>query len=106
MSADLDTGTAVISRNSNCPVIVRTEEYESVYDESVEPIGVNRHMKPLMYEIPLEAGMLIVSYTDGIAHAGKKRTGHPADFRKSWKSSVKIRPKMYLSLPAVSWIMR
>ena len=82
VSADLDTGTAVISRNSNCPVIVRTEEYESVYDESVEPIGVNRHMKPLMYEIPLEAGMLIVSYTDGIAHAGKKRTGHPADFRK------------------------
>ena len=26
--------------------------------------------------------MLIVSYTDGIAHAGKKRSGHPADFNK------------------------
>jgi len=59
-----------------------TEDYESVYDEPVEPIGVNRHMKPLMYEIPLEAGMLIVSYTDGIAHAGRKRTGHAADFDK------------------------
>ena len=82
VSADLDTETAVISRNSNCPVIVRTEDYESVYDEPVEPIGVNRHMKPLMYEIPLEAGMLIVSYTDGIAHAGRKRTGRAADFDK------------------------
>jgi len=82
VSADLDTETAVISRNSNCPVIVKTEEYESVYDESVEPIGVNRHMKPLMYEIPLEAGMLIVSYTDGIDHAGRKRNGHGADFGK------------------------
>jgi serine phosphatase RsbU (regulator of sigma subunit) len=82
VSADLDTETMVISRNSNCPVIVRTEEYETVYDENVEPIGVNRHMKPLMYEIPLTAGMLIVSYTDGIAHAGKKRTGHPAEFEK------------------------
>ena len=82
VSADLDTETAVISRNSNCPVIVKTEEYESVYDESVEPIGVNRHMKPLMYEIPLEAGMIIVSYTDGIDHAGRKRNGHGADFDK------------------------
>ena len=26
--------------------------------------------------------MLIVSYTDGIAHAGRKRTGHAADFDK------------------------
>ena len=82
VSADLDTETAVISRNSNCPVIIKTPEYETVYDENVEPIGVNRHMKPLMYEVPLTAGMLIVSYTDGIAHAGKKRLGHPADFEK------------------------
>ncbi|MBQ2087915.1 MAG: serine/threonine-protein phosphatase [Selenomonas sp.] len=82
VSADLDTETAVISRNSNCPVIIKTDEYESVYDENVEPIGVNRHMKPLMYEVPLTPGMLIVSYTDGIAHAGKKRSGHPADFNK------------------------
>lgn len=82
VSADLDTETAVISRNSNCPVIVKTENYETVYDESVEPIGVNRHMKPLMYEIPLEPGMIIVSYTDGIAHAGRKHTGHAADFDK------------------------
>ncbi len=82
VSADLDTETVVISRNSNCPVLIWTEEYETVYDENVEPIGVNRHMKPLMYEIPLEPGMLIVSYTDGIAHAGKKRTGHPAEFTK------------------------
>lgn len=82
VSADLDTETAVISRNSNCPVIVKTESYETVYNEAVEPIGVNRHMKPLMYEIPLEPGMIIVSYTDGIAHAGRKRTGHVAEFDK------------------------
>ena len=42
LSADLDTETLVVSRNSNCPVIVKTEEYETVYDEDVSPIGVNR----------------------------------------------------------------
>lgn len=82
ISADLDTETVVISRNSNCPVIVKTEEYETIYDEDVSPIGVNRHMKPLMYELPLSEGMIVVSYTDGIAHAGRKLTGHGADFEK------------------------
>ena len=82
LSADLDTETLVISRNSNCPVIVKTEDYETVYDEDVSPIGVNRHMKPLMYEIPLTPGLVVVSYTDGIEHAGRKRTGKCADFEK------------------------
>lgn len=82
LSADLDTETLVISRNSNCPVIVKTEDYETVYDEEIGPIGVNRHMKPLMYEIPMTPGLLVVSYTDGIAHAGRKRTGKGADFEK------------------------
>ena len=35
LSADLETETIVISRNSNCPVIVKTEEYLSIYDEEV-----------------------------------------------------------------------
>ncbi|MBP7249701.1 MAG: serine/threonine-protein phosphatase [Selenomonas sp.] len=82
VSADLETETVVISRNSNCPTIVVTPEYESVYDDDVAPIGVHRHMKPRMYEVPFSPGMLVVSYTDGIAHAGRKQTGHDADFEK------------------------
>lgn len=82
LSADLDTQTLVISRNSNCPVLVRTEDYFASYDESVNPIGVHHHTKPLMYELPLQAGMIIVSYTDGIQMAGRKRSGKTADFSK------------------------
>ena len=82
LSADLESETLVISRNSNCPVIVKTEEYETVYDDNVEPIGVHRHMKPLMYELPFEPGMIVVSYTDGIQAAGRKRGGPQADFEK------------------------
>ena len=80
ISADLESETLVISRNTNCPVIVKTDEYETVYDEEVNPIGVHRHTKPRMYEVPMTPGMIVVSYTDGIAHAGRKRTGKEADF--------------------------
>lgn len=79
ISADLDTDTIVISRNSNSPVIVKTADYTTVYDEDVNPIGVHRHMKPLMYELPLTVGMLLVTYTDGINAAGRK-SGKKIDF--------------------------
>ncbi|MFA6848837.1 MAG: PP2C family protein-serine/threonine phosphatase [Selenomonadaceae bacterium] len=82
LSADLETETVVISRNSNCPVIIKTDEYVSIYDDDVNPIGVHRHMKPIMYEVPLTAGMIVVSYTDGIQAAGRKRGGPQADFKK------------------------
>lgn len=81
ISADLDTATIVISRNSNCPVIVKTEDYVAVYDDDVNPIGVHRHMKPLMYEVPFSPGMIIVAYTDGIQAAGRKAGGPQADFK-------------------------
>lgn len=85
LSAEVETETVVISRNSNCPVIVWTEEYETVYDEAVGPIGVNRHMKPLMYQVPFAPGMMVVSYTDGVQAAGKKRGRTTADFEKIMK---------------------
>ena len=44
-----------------------------VYDEDISSIGVHKRMKPLMYQLPLEMGMLLVSYTDGIQAAGRKR---------------------------------
>ena len=85
LSAEVETETVVISRNSNCPVIVWTEEYETVYDEAVGPIGVNSHMKPLMYQVPFAPGMMVVSYTDGVQAAGKKRGRTTVDFEKIMK---------------------
>ena len=72
ISADLDTQTAVFSRNSNCPVIIKHQYGIDVYDEDISSIGVHKRMKPLMYQLPLEMGMLLVSYTDGIQAAGRK----------------------------------
>ena len=72
ISADLDTQTAVFSRNSNCPVIVKHQYGIDVYDEDISPIGVHKRMKPIMCQLPLEMDMLLVSYTDGIQAAGRK----------------------------------
>ncbi|MBP2643085.1 MAG: serine phosphatase [Firmicutes bacterium] len=76
LSADLETDTLLFSRNSNCPVLVKGEYGVEVYDEDVNPIGVHKHMKPLMNQIPLEVGTILVSYTDGIQAAGRKRGNH------------------------------
>ncbi|HMM21203.1 MAG TPA: PP2C family protein-serine/threonine phosphatase [Selenomonadales bacterium] len=73
LSADFDTQTLVFSRNSNCPVLVKGQYAIDIYDEEVSPIGIHKRMKPLMYQIPLETGTILVSYTDGIQAAGRKR---------------------------------
>lgn len=82
LSADRESETMMICRNSASPVIVWTEDYETVYDEDTSAIGVHRHIKPFVYELPFSPGMIVVSYTDGIGHAGKKRTGREADLEK------------------------
>lgn len=73
LSADMDTQTVVFCRNSNCPVLVKQSYGIDVYDQDIGPIGVHKRMKPLTYEIPLEVGMILVSYTDGIKDAGRKK---------------------------------
>lgn len=73
LSVDLDTETALFSRNSNCPVIVKTQFGIEVYEQEINSIGVHKRMKPLMEQLPLEAGMVLVTYSDGIQAAGRKR---------------------------------
>lgn len=82
LTADTDKETIFISRNSSCPVLVKTDEYDCVYDDGVEPIGQNKHMKPQTYELPLEPGLVLAAYTDGVAHAGHRETSHYADVEK------------------------
>jgi serine phosphatase RsbU (regulator of sigma subunit) len=78
LSADLQTGTLVISRNNPTPIIIaRDEKIECLSGES-SSIGTARNIRPAITEINLEAGISIVVYTDGIAHAGS-RTGQSLD---------------------------
>jgi serine phosphatase RsbU (regulator of sigma subunit) len=73
LSVDLVTETLVLSRNSQCPVIVVTPEAGMVMlDEPTEPIGTRRITKPSITELPLAAGMVAVVYTDGLERAGAR----------------------------------
>lgn len=81
LTVDLDTEEIVFSRNSNCPVLLKGQYGIDAYDEEVGAIGVHKRMKPLMNQIPLEVGTILVSYTDGIQAAGRKR-GRQMDMAK------------------------
>jgi serine phosphatase RsbU (regulator of sigma subunit) len=78
LSADLQTGTLVITRNNPTPVfIARNGQVECIASESVS-IGTNRNIRPSITEFPLENGITIIVFTDGIKNAGD-RNGQPLD---------------------------
>lgn len=72
LSADLQTGTLVITRNNPSPVFVaRGEKIETLIAESPS-IGTSRNIRPAITEMALEGWTSIVMYTDGILHAGDR----------------------------------
>lgn len=78
LSVDLQTKTLVITRNNPAPVLIaRDEDIHSLTDESTQ-IGFYRDTRPLITQIPLEAGLTVAVYTDGLVHAGS-RNGEKMD---------------------------
>lgn len=72
LSADLQTGTIVITRNNPAPIfIARGDKIECISAESPS-IGTSRNIRPAITEIVLEGWTSIVIYTDGILHAGDR----------------------------------
>ncbi len=72
LSCDLSTKTLVISRNSNCPTIVKTREGLKVLDEPVKPIGFHYFVKPTIDELDIDRDMVVLTFTDGIYHSGRR----------------------------------
>jgi len=71
VSVDAASATLVISRNNAAPVIVHTPQRGLfVLDEPSESIGTRRNVKPVITEIPIEVGPLVIVFTDGLRHAG------------------------------------
>ena len=72
LSADLQTGTLVITRNNPIPIfIARGEKIECLAGESTS-IGTSRNIRPAITEFPLEIGLTVVLYTDGVWFAGER----------------------------------
>ncbi len=87
VSVDLQTSTVVITRNNPAPnFLSRGEQIDCLGSESA-PIGVSRNIRPVITEIPVEAGLTIVIFTDGLMNAGERR-GQPMDVCTSLKAML------------------
>ena len=77
-SVDLHSGTIVLTRNNPCPIFIsRGDSIDCLRGESV-PLGTSRDVRPIITEIGIEPGLMVVIHTDGLTHAGKRR-GQPMD---------------------------
>lgn len=77
-SIDLESNTLVLSRNNPSPIFVCRDEQIDCLGVESSPIGVRRDIRPIITEVEIEPGLIIVMYTDGLTHAGKRR-GQPMD---------------------------
>lgn len=78
VSVDLASETVVLARNNEAPMFIARGEIIECIDEASKSIGTARNTKPLITEIPIQRGLTIVIYTDGLVHAGERR-GTPMD---------------------------
>ena len=77
-SIDLETNTIVLSRNNPSPIFICHNDQIDCMDAESSPLGVRRDIRPVITEVELQPGLIIVLYTDGLTHAGKRR-GQPMD---------------------------
>jgi serine/threonine protein phosphatase PrpC len=62
----------VITRNNPAPVFIAQRERVECLGSESSAIGLSRHIRPVISEIPLEYGTTIVMYTDGLLNAGMR----------------------------------
>lgn len=87
LSADLQTGTLVITRNNPSPVFIARNDLVECVSSPSESIGRSKNIRPSITEIPLESGVTIVIFTDGIKNAGE-RTGESIDLCTLLKATL------------------
>lgn len=75
LSADLQSGTIVLSRNNPTAIFVAQDNHIECLAGETQPIGTARNIRPLISEITLTPGTTVIMYTDGIANAGLKSSG-------------------------------
>lgn len=86
-SVDLHTNTIVLTRNNPASMtICHNGQADCISIEST-PLGTARDTRPVISEINIEPGLIIVIHTDGLDHAGKRR-GQPMEIRTVVQSII------------------
>jgi serine phosphatase RsbU (regulator of sigma subunit) len=91
LSIDLRSKTLVITRNNPSPLILIQDGQTELLDDPSKPIGSRLGIRPEIREIPLEAGLAAIAFTDGLQHAGE-RSGQPMDILESIESLRSLGP--------------
>jgi serine phosphatase RsbU (regulator of sigma subunit) len=78
LSVDLQSSTIVITRNNPTPVFVSHGDLTECITSPSTSIGTTRNIRPSITELPLENGLTIIFFTDGIRDAGD-RSGQSLD---------------------------
>lgn len=87
ISVDLHSGTVVLTRNNPVAFFIAHREQIDCISTDSSPIGTSRNVRPVISEIPVEPGLVIVIYTDGLVHAGE-RVGRPMDICTSLEAML------------------
>lgn len=72
VSVDYQSRTLVITRNNPAPAILALQDQIKWLNEPSIPIGLYRDTRPVITEIPLEAGLTAIVFSDGLIQAGER----------------------------------
>jgi serine phosphatase RsbU (regulator of sigma subunit) len=70
VSFDLHSQSLVITRNNPAPVLVVRKGSLIRLEEPIDAVGTRRDIRPEITEFPLESGLAVVAFTDGLLAAG------------------------------------
>jgi serine phosphatase RsbU (regulator of sigma subunit) len=87
ISIDQQTQTIVITRNNPVPALIYCDEEINILDEPSKPVGYYRDTRPVITEVELEPGLMVLVYTDGLTHAGE-RCGESMDVAASFRRLI------------------
>lgn len=82
LSVDLKTRSIVVTRNAQAPMLMRDAAGCQVVPIDSAPIGLYQWTKPTVREFPIERGLKILLFTDGVPHSGLRRGALPLDFQQ------------------------
>ena len=70
ISADLQTDTILVSRNSPVPVFLISDGRVDCLSAESEPIGTRPDILPSIVELPIRPNMAVIVFSDGVFNAG------------------------------------
>lgn len=79
LSIETKSSSIVVTRNAEAPLLVADEQGIRAVETASGPIGRYRWTKPAIVQLPMRVGTQLAMFTDGIPHAGRKRSQPPID---------------------------